>query len=275
MTSNGLRAGFLGVGLSVLLMSTTACGAPKAEFVEGHPLTAKVTAGVRQGKGTFDHSDFDALLRKYVAAGNRVDYAGLKKDRPTLQKYLGRLATAKVETLSKEELLAFLINSYNAYTLDLIVEHYPVKSIRDIPNAWKAELYSVAGVKVSLDFIEHSLLRVPELFTEPRIHFGVNCASNGCPPLRPGAYTGPNVRKQLEETTRSALANPTYLQVKDGKVHVTEVLKWFGEDFVRKHGSVAKFLMPYVNEEAKKILAAGDGALSYLPYDWKLNDKSR
>lgn len=269
--SSGARQFSLLLVAGILLVGT-ACGAPRAILEEGHPLTLKVRGGLREGKGTFDHGSFDALLQKHVRKG-RVDYAGVKKDHEALKKYLGRLAAADLRALPRDELMALLINSYNAYTLDLIVRNYPIESIRKISDPWKQEICTVGGEKVSLDFIEHKLLRVKELFGDARIHFAVNCASVGCPPIQARAFTAKGLEAQLEQATRDCLASSQYVVVKDGKVHVNEILNWFKEDFVRAKGSVSKFLIPYVSAEARKILEEkGDAALGYLPYDWGLND---
>ncbi|MCA8960763.1 MAG: DUF547 domain-containing protein [Planctomycetes bacterium] len=245
---------------------------PSAAIEESRPLTKLVRAGVEQGKGTFSHDDFDAILRQYVRANGRVDYAGLAKDHGKLKAYLDRLATAKIAELRREEIFALLINAYNAYTLDLIVRNYPLKSIKDLDKPWDTPFCVVGGEKLTLNDIEHKFLRPKELFDDPRMHFAINCASVGCPPLRAGAYTGKELGKQLDQAVRAALDQERYLRVRDGRVELTKILSWFRDDFVKKYGSVSKFLIPRVGGEAKSILEArGDDALSYQDYDWGLN----
>ncbi|MCI0652815.1 MAG: DUF547 domain-containing protein [Planctomycetes bacterium] len=257
-----------------LLCLIAACSVPAASVKKG-PLTDQVQAGIRSGTGTFEHSELDALLVSMVTAAGRVEYAKLKSERAKLQSYLARLDGADLSALSREHLLALLINAYNAYTIDLILEHYPLASIKDVPGGtpWKLEFCKLGGNTVSLDFIEHNLLRPSELFGDPRIHFAVNCASIGCPLLRRGAYRGEEIDKQLDESIRNCMADPRYLSVSDRTVKVTKVLQWFAGDFKDKYGSVSKFLLPYVTGEAAAILEQeGDGALDYLDYDWSLND---
>lgn len=249
---------------------------PAAVIDEGHPLTRDVKLGLKSGKDTFSHTEFDRFMRKHVDSKGLFDYAGAKKDRKDLDAYLGRLEKAPIAKLSKNELFAILMNAYNAYTLDLMLRNYPLETIKKIDKPWKQEICVVGGHTVSLDFIEHSLLRPQELFGDPRLHFGVNCASKGCPPLWAGAFNGKDVDKQLEATTRTTLNRSDYLGVKDGKVYTTEILSWFKEDFIKRHGSVSKFLIRYAPSAAKAILEAkGDKAIEFFSYDWSINDSKK
>lgn len=256
----------------VLAMILVGCS-PVAEIEAGHPLTRDVLVGIRSGQGTFDHSDFDGYLKKYVDDRGFFRYADAKKEGAVLQRYLARLADAKIGDLAKNEILALLMNAYNAYTIDLILRNYPVESIRKLDDPWGTEFCKVGGQTVSLDFLEKGLLLPKETFGDPRIHFGVNCASIGCPPLQREAFVGKNVDRQLEQATRSALARPDYLRVEGEEVYVTKILSWYKKDFVDEHGSLSKFLIPYASGRAKQLLEAqGDGAIEFLSYDWKLNE---
>lgn len=244
---------------------------PVAEIQADHPLTRDVLVGIRSGKGAFDHSDFDAYLKKYVDERGFFRYAEAKKEGAVLDRYLARLADAKVSDLAKNQIFALLINAYNAYTIDLILRNYPLESIKDLDDPWKQEFCRVGGHTVSLDFLEHNLLR--PVFEDPRIHFGVNCASIGCPPLQRFAFAGKTVDQQLEQATRSTLARPEYLRAEGESVYTSKILSWFEKDFVDKHGSLSKFLIPYASDRAKGLLEAkGDGAIEFFPYDWKLNE---
>ncbi len=261
--------------IAAAFLLPVACNGLRATLLAS-PLTERVKKAVASGKGSFDHAALDRLLAKHVTPAGRVRYAALAADRAELRGYLERVAVCDVGQLSRDDALAFLINAYNAYTLELILEHYPVASIRKLPgidDPWKLPFCKVGGETVTLNFLEHDLLRARELFDEPRIHFAVNCASVGCPILRAGAYTGAAIEKQLDEAVRHCLADPRFFAPKGGEIGVTSILAWYGKDFTRKHESVATFLLPYVTGEARKLLEEkGDAVLTYLDYDWGLND---
>ena len=258
--------------LGLLLTIAVGCSAPTAARADGHPLTLAVEAGLKEGKSTFDHSSYDQLLRKHVSETGAVSYTGLAKERKTLQQYIKSIERADFSKYGREELLALIINAYNALTLDWIIDNWPLESIRDTHKPWKEKRHKVGGATVSLDFLEHQLLRVPELFTEPRIHFGVNCASKGCPPLRNEAYVGSKVRDQLEDATVKALRQKGQLEVRDGRVWVSMIFSWFGDDFRRGESNLATFLIPRAPAPAAKILREeGEGSIRYLDYDWSLN----
>ncbi len=262
---------------ALILLLTTSCSAPKALLDSGHPLTSAVEAGIASGKKTFDHSSYDRLLKAHVTDTGTVDYTALAKERPTLTAYLEQVKGVDLSDYGREELLALLMNAYNALTIDWILAHQslesgPLQSIRDTTKPWKGERHRVGGTVVSLDFIEHSLLRVPTLFNEPRVHFGVNCASKGCPPLRNEAFVGSRVRDQLEDSVTRALAMPSQLRVEGEKVLVSEIFNWFGEDFRRGESSLPEFLIPRAPAAAALILREkGSAAIGFLPYDWSLN----
>ncbi len=236
------------------------------------PLTGDVQKGIASGESTFSHAGFDALLRKHVRETGRVDYAGLVTDRETLSAYLRSLAGANIASLSRDELLAFLINAYNAYTLDVVTRNYPLESIKEI-DPWATPFCEVGGYTVSLNDIEHKLLRPSELFDDPRMHFAINCASIGCPFLRPGAYDGENIDRQLEEAVSNCLTDSRYAKADGNGVAVSKILNWFKGDFTDKHGSLSGFMKPYVSPDIRSRLEKnGDGGVRFLDYDWNLND---
>jgi len=248
---------------------------PAAKINEELPLTGAVQVGIANGSKTFDHSVFDDLLRKHAKADGRVDYVGIQKDHAQLKSYLSQLHSADLSSLSREELLALLINAYNAYTLDLIVRNYPIESIkRDLSAPWDTKFVEVGGVTVTLNDIEHTILRPVELFDDPRMHFAINCASIGCPPLRSSAYTGAGIERELDEAVRQTLAQPRYLEVVGDGVQVSEILDWFKGDFEKKYGSLRSFLTQHTTGRAREILAK-DGSIGFQEYDWNLNDLPR
>jgi hypothetical protein len=247
-------------------------------------------------QGRFDHGPWQALLEGYVVAvdggsSTRVDYAGMATARDDLQEYLqslGRVAATEFSRWERSEQLAFLINVYNAWTVELILSAYPeLDSIRDLGSwirpVWKRRFISLFGAQVSLDHVEHELIRGPSGYAEPRIHFAVNCASVGCPALNREAYTGDGLERQLEQATRAFLADRSRNRLRGDTLYVSELFNWYEEDFQqgwRGTSSVAEFLSRYV--EALELPAAAgvrlrndDLPIRYLDYDWSLNDASR
>lgn len=235
----------------------------------------------------FDHSHakFDVLLADFTTQKDGqtwVDYLGLKaRGRSELHGYLRALSAvtkADYETFSADQRLAFLINAYNAFTLEWILIHHPVKSIKDtgslLSSPWKKVFpgHKLLGSKFTLDSIEHERIRVE--FKEPRIHFAVNCASIGCPSLQPKAYTGSGLQAELAQAELAFFKNPGKFFVKNKTAHLSAILDWYGEDFENVFGSVEA----YVVERAKFYGVAGDLPsqnidIEFLDYDWKLNGK--
>jgi len=220
---------------------------------------------------SFDHSTFDELLEGIVREDGRVYYDKLAKDTAALDKYIAQLGGADFEALPRDEKLALLINAYNAFTLKLIAENWPLGSINDIPEdkRWKAKRWQIGGLgAVSLDEIEHSYLR-PK-FSEPRIHFAVNCASEGCPPLRQFAYTGARIDAQLEDSATRAHNDPRFLKLHKDKVELTRLYLWFRGDFAQKAGSPVKFAAQF-NEDLAARLDKGSIDVEIMEYDWSIN----
>ncbi|GAB4107915.1 MAG: VTT domain-containing protein [Phycisphaeraceae bacterium] len=224
----------------------------------------------------FDHSRFDAVLNKYVSPeGGWVDYAGLAKDQNNLNAYIESLATAPIDDLGRNERLALLINAYNAFTLRLILDHYPVRSIKDIPAAqrWDAKRWNLGGQTVSLNEIEHEWIR-PN-FVEPRIHFALVCAAVGCPPLRHEAYTGSNLEEQLEDQAVYTHTHERWFRYdpENHQLWLTSLYDWYGDDFKQVVGSAVAFAARY-SQELKAELDAGHlPKVHFLDYDWSLNSK--
>jgi uncharacterized membrane protein YdjX (TVP38/TMEM64 family) len=231
----------------------------------------------KPGGPTFDHGAFTALLEKYVDAAGLVDYRGLAADAKALDAYLAALARAPLDGMGRNERLAFLINAYNAFTLRLILDHYPLKSIKDIPEdqRWDAKRWKVGGKTWSLNQIEHEQIR-PH-FKEPRIHFALVCAAIGCPPLRREAYTAGRLEKQLEAQARYVHGHDRWFQF-DPDANVvkrTELYDWYGGDFQQVAGSVVEYAARYSPDLRKALDAGRRPNEKKITYDWDLNVKEK
>jgi uncharacterized membrane protein YdjX (TVP38/TMEM64 family) len=223
----------------------------------------------------FDHELFDAVLREYVDRDGGIDYARLAGKPEPLDEYLDALSKARFDELGRDEKLALLINAYNAFTLRLILDHYPVKSIKDIPASkrWSDERWNVGGNIWSLDQIEHDQIR-PK-FKEPRIHFALVCAAVGCPKLRNEAYGADRLDAQLEDQTRSAHRNARWFRYdREGNtVWLTKLYDWYGADFKQASGSVVAYAAEYSSELKQALEAGRRPKIRWLDYDWSLNEK--
>lgn len=240
----------------------------------------------------FDHSSWDALLRKHVrvidsGSVTQVDYAGMVQDVSELDSYLA--ATAVITRLTfdswaLEDQLAFLINVYNAATVALILTEYPgLESIRDIGtllrSPWNREFVTLFGSNVTLDNIEHDMIRGWNIYNEPRIHFAVNCAAIGCPPLRAEAYVGSKLQQQLDDNTRLFLSDRNRNYLEGNRLYLSQIFNWYEEDFTRGWqgvDSVEEFLALYgdalgIAAAQQATLQQGEFAIRYLRYDWGLN----
>ena len=229
-----------------------------------------------------DHSRWQGLLKTYVKQGsdglNRVNYAAFKQmGRKSLKSYLNDLQAVDVPTLNKNEQFAYWANLYNAQTIEIILAHYPVKTIRDIDispgifadGPWKKQVLTVGGIKISLDDIEHKILR--GFFKDPRVHYAVNCASVGCPNLGRDAFTGPEIESQLNASARAYVNSPRGVSVKGRRVTVSKIYSWFDEDFGNSERGVLAHIRKYADAGLAKDLKGLDDIYDY-DYDWSLND---
>lgn len=242
----------------------------------------------------FDHGRWDALLKQHVVAlrggqVSQVDYAGMQRDRRELKAYLAQLSAIKrpdFDRWPRNERLSFLINAYNAWTLELVLGKYPdLVSIRDLgslfQSPWKKAFIPLFGATRSLDEIEHALIRAGSDYHEPRIHFAVNCASIGCPALRPEAYVAGELDVQLEDATRKFLADRQRNRLRGNTLEVSSIFKWYREDFEKGWGgffSLPGFLAHYASalgltDAQAAALVRGGIDIDYLDYDWRLNRK--
>ena len=270
------------LAIAVLTSALIGCGAPRAERIEGD-ISKVIEKSFGEGSETFDHVDWDEILSAYVRDGGRhFDYAGLKREEAKLHRYLDRLAEADLASLLPTELEALLINAYNAFTIRTVLDHvteeggYQIESIRDVPDVFSREAHVVGGFTLSLDNIEHNILR--PYFKDPRIHFSVNCASTSCPPLAARAFLGDTLDRQLDAATRATLSNPDYVQVEDGALVLTKILEWYGGDFVNPdfrgaEDTLPAFIARYATEDVRAFIEAKDTdvPIRFRDYDWRLN----
>lgn len=232
-----------------------------------------------QGFNT-SHPSYSSLLGAYVENG-QVDYAKLKANRKELDAYLSELARIKEATFrawSKSDRLAFLMNLYNAATLRLVIDYYPVKSIKDIggifKGPWKQEVVGLLGKTITLNQLEHEIIR--KQYNEPRIHVALVCAAKGCPPLRSEAYVGECLDEQLSDQMRIFLANPAKNRIVSGtrKIYLSKIFKWYGGDFERDGNTLLGALAPYwPDRTATQYKSRRDWDIAHTDYDWSLNER--
>ena len=244
-----------------------------------------------------DYREWNALLGKHVKLapdGNssRLDYRGIATDQARLTIWL-KTVSAVPETEYKQwpkaQRLAFLINAYNAWTIELVLSKYPdLKSIKDIGNVfqspWKKKFIPLFGQEMALDDIEHGLIRASGAFDDPRIHAAVVCASIGCPMLRAEAFTGDKLDSQLEDGMRRFLADSTRnrFDATGGKLQVSKIFDWYGKDFEKGHKGFESIKTTFgryaaqlaKSPEAQERIRQGDYKLEFLDYDWRLNDSA-
>jgi hypothetical protein len=193
-----------------------------------------------------------------------------------LDGYLEKLEKEDISSYLPGHELAFWINAYNAFTVKLILNHYPVKSIRKISNPWGQRVWKVAGQTLSLDHIEHKILR--KEFKEPRIHFAIVCASIGCPDLQDFAFRGDKINEQLVLVARKFFASAKHFHIKkDGDtviIYISKIFDWFGKDFGKNKEERIAFMLTYLDQStADKIKKAKSLKIKYLDYNWNLNGK--
>ena len=241
------------------------------------------------------HKAWDDLLKKhvkYVQNGNasRVDYAGLVKDRAALKAVLddySKVTKAEFDGWKKPEQQAFLINAYNAFTVEKILTRYPdIKSIKDFGglfgNPWKDKFFTLFGQPSYLDFIEHETLRKEGVYDDPRVHVAVVCASIGCPMLRNEAFTAANLEASLDDAMRRFLSDRTRnrLNAQSKKLEISRIFDWYGKDFEKGHKgftSVKQTMSKYADQLAdsptdRALVKDQKADVAFLDYDWSLND---
>ncbi len=235
-------------------------------------LTCCKVKNYSSGASPISHSQWDALLQKHVSEEGWVDYSGFIQDSQEVNNYLELLSNnhPDPDSWNQEERLAYWINAYNAYTVKLIMDHYPVNSIKDIKSGipfintvWDIKFINIQGQNYDLNNIEHGILR--SKFDEPRIHFAVNCASISCPKLQNKAYTADQLDSQLDEAAREFINDPTRNIIKDDQLQLSKIFKWYGGDFDEDIPEVIRGYTDQVLDEKLKV--------NYLEYNWQLNEK--
>jgi len=265
-------------------------------------ITANTVSAAR-----FDHHIWDGLLREHVyminqGRASQVNYYGFALNHGVLQTYLSQLSALKESDFSdwdKSEQLAFLINAYNAFTVESILRSYSsiatLRAYAPVTIGWENRLISMLknqrkinfiflfGETLSLNDIEHGMIRKPGNYNEPRIHFAINRASIGCPALRNRAYTGMELEEQLEAATRAFLSDRSRNRYNEetGKLEVSEIFDWYTEDFERGWQgwySLAQFFTHYRDSladtpDVKELLTTGNAEIRFLDFNWMINEK--
>ena len=247
--------------LTLLFLPLLSCGKNKNN--PEIPITAHQTATTINDQ-TMNHGKWNALLQKNVSKNGNVNYPAFQKDSKELQAYLNELSSnVPTKSWSKNAILAYWINAYNAYTVKLILDHYPTKSIKDINDPWGKKFFSLGNKKYSLEEIEHEILRKME---EPRIHFAINCASFSCPNLLNEAYTEVKLNQQLTAAAKSFINDKTKNTITANTIEISKIFDWFAGDF-KKKGSVIDFLNQY-----STVKISGKAKINYKEYNWNLNE---
>jgi hypothetical protein len=266
-------------GAAAGLLPHDAAAAPKAD------LWPRWQANDPNATTTIDHAAWAKFLSTYLVSGqdgiNRVAYANVTPDdRKAVASYVDRLVALPISKYNRNEQRAYWMNLYNALTIRTVLEHYPVKSIRDISispglfssGPWGKKLVKIEGEEVSLDDIEHRILR--PIWRDPRTHYTVNCASIGCPNLARKPYTPADMEAMLDEGARAYVNNPRGFRVENGKLRTSSIYEWFKDDFGGNDAGVIAHAKKYANAD----LAAKLGTVSSIngnDYDWALNDAGK
>lgn len=221
---------------------------------------------------TMKHDDWTALLKQHVTESGQVNYKGFIQDSVLFQKYLADLTSHPTgNNWSEKDKLAYWINAYNAFTVKLILDNYPLKSIKDISDGlpminspWDIKFFKIGNTDFDLNTIEHEILR--KEFKEPRIHFAINCASVSCPKLRNEAFTAEQLDAQLDDQAKQFINNPIKNNITDSNVQLSKIFDWFKSDFI-KEKPLSSFLQNYI-----EVKLSNDFKSEYLAYDWNLNE---
>ena len=280
-TAGWVMAAFLAVSL------TTVASASAEDITKTFKAHAATSADA------VDHGAWNGLLTKYVTAGedgiNRVDYAAWKATgHAALKTYLTKLQSLDPRKLNRAEQFAYWANLYNAKTIDVVLDQYPVDSIREITinegllgflkksvgagGPWKAKIIKVAGHDLSLDDVEHTIMR--PIFKDPRVHYAVNCASYGCPNLLREAFTGVKLNEQLDNNAKAYINHPRGIDVQGSSVKASSIYQWFQADFGGTEAGVLDHVRKYASNDLKAKLKGKDSIASY-DYDWSLNSTQR
>ncbi len=260
--------GVFGVVLAGLLVPAALTAAPQAELWprwESHDPTSTIVV---------DHDLWQEFIDEYIVTDHptgvvRVDYAAVTDgDRRDLQAYIRAMEAVPVDDLSRNEQLPYWLNLYNAITVELILEHYPLDSIRDINRPWDTPIATVEGIEVTLNDIEHRIIR--PIWMDPRIHYVINCASYGCPDLYPVALTGDNIDGIMDRAARMYLAHPRGVRFEGNRLILSSIFDWFQPDFGTDEEEVLAHIAQYAPAEVSSRFSQRRGRIRY-EYDWALN----
>ncbi len=265
--------------LAALLAGATALPAAAAPEADLWP---RWQAHDPESTAKIDHAAWGDFLDAYLVVrpdgANLVRYAGVSEaDRQALDAYLDKLAGIEISAYSRPVQFAYWVNLYNALTVDVVLDHYPVDSIRDIDispgwfssGPWGAELIEVEGTALTLNDIEHRILR--PIWQDPRIHYAVNCASIGCPDLRPAPYRAEQLERQLDAAARAYVNDPRGADVSDGALTVSKIYTWYQEDFDDSDAGVIRHLRQYADDDLRAALD-GVSEIADSRYDWSINE---
>lgn len=212
-----------------------------------------------------DYKPWDTFLKKYVSSTGEVDYKSIQSNKKELDSIIKQFSTTKiVSSWNKNDQLAYWINAYNAFTIELIVNNYPIKSIQNLDGGktWDVKRITIDGKKYSLNNIENDIIR-PQ-FKDARIHFAINCAARSCPPLKDGAFWGKTLELQLDEVTKKFINNPKYQNINPSKMILSKIFDWYAVDF----SDIITFINQYSTIKVNK-----KASITFNKYDWSLNDK--
>ncbi|SDY60754.1 DUF547 domain-containing protein [Hymenobacter psychrophilus] len=257
-------------------LTTLTAAVALTAFTTLNPARLPAATAVVAAAPAVDHSRYDRLLKKHVTDKGLVNYKGFKADEQEFNQYLALLSkNPPAANWSKNEQMVYWINAYNAYTIKTVLNHYPLKSIKEIGSSiqipfvntpWADKFFSIGGQKMSLDNIEHGTLR--KKYNEPRIHFALVCAALSCPPLRIEAYTAARLDAQLDDQGRAFLNNPAKNNISSGKAQLSKYFDWYKGDWTSNGQSVAKWVNRY-----SKTTITEQTPVSFLDYNWQLNEQ--
>ena len=282
LPTGGIAASIRRILVPVLLILPLAAFTPRENiFAPSAELWQRWERHDPDSTATVDYAVWDRLLKTYVrrqeAGASLFDYAAVTpEDRTALDAFISRLAALPVDRYDRAQQFAYWVNLYNALTVQVVLDHYPVDSIRDIDispgwfsdGPWDKKLVTVAGEDISLNDIEHRILR--PIWADPRIHYAVNCASIGCPDLRAEAFVGERLDEMLDDAARTYINSPRGVSIDGSKVTVSKIYDWFYEDFGRSTDSLLAHLIRYAEPPlAEELAAIGD--IEDTAYDWSLN----
>ena len=268
--------------VSISLTIATGCVPPRPQPIQGD-VSIALSIGILEGNEIFNHTLWDEILSSYARQnGEAFDYVGLKFEEGKLDHYLYSVAEIDLRRLASAEIKALFINAYNAYTVKGILDNVrndgsiSIRSIRDISRIWSRAENKIGGYLLSLDNMEHNVLRA--IFKDPRIHFALNCASLSCPAIFPTAFTGTTLDEQLDSATRAALSSAKHVKIDGDVLLLSKLFDWYGVDFLtsenlgaEKH--LADYVAKYTRADVRQWLSRLNTKpeIRFLKYNWELN----